>query len=197
MSAHFGLTASKPLPTKLNELDYRRAFVGSHVRHYIAAQLRVLREKLGLSQAELGAKMGKPQGNISRAENPSYGKHSLETLIEYAAVHDVGLSVKFVPFSEMVEEAAHMSPHEIIVLNYAEDKAASSAALTTAKYDELILGRQNTWSNADLLQIQPLNRNVMLLAWNNILPENLLNVGSPTGTQIKSMNEQHKQFVGM
>jgi hypothetical protein len=44
-----------------------------------------------------------PQNAISRLESPDYGKLTLTTLRRLAMAFDVGLIVRFVPFTEMVD----------------------------------------------------------------------------------------------
>src|SRR5258708_3756206 len=56
------------------------------------------------SQAKAGEILGKPQNVISRLESPAYGKLSIQTLMEIAQGFDVGLIIKFVPFSRFLNE---------------------------------------------------------------------------------------------
>jgi len=44
-----------------------------------------------------------PQNAISRLESPDYGKATLTTLKRIASAFDVGLVVRFVPFTEFVD----------------------------------------------------------------------------------------------
>jgi transcriptional regulator with XRE-family HTH domain len=93
------------LVEQLQDPEYRRAFVEGHATDSIAFQLRAMRKAEGLEQKDVAEKLGnrKLQPMISRYENPDYGKYSVSTLLELAAVFDVALAVRFVPFSELVE----------------------------------------------------------------------------------------------
>jgi transcriptional regulator with XRE-family HTH domain len=80
----------------------RERFVESHLGKGISHQIRAIRDELGCSQIELGEKVGMNQNAISRLESAEYGKPTITTLKRLAAAFDVGLIVRFVPFSEMV-----------------------------------------------------------------------------------------------
>lgn len=78
---------------------YRDAYVRENVRHWLARQIRVLREERGLSQEDFAKIFGKPQSTIARLEDPDYGRMSLTTLLKLASAFDVGLDVRFVPIA--------------------------------------------------------------------------------------------------
>jgi transcriptional regulator with XRE-family HTH domain len=79
----------------------RAQFVASHMAKGVAFQIRAIRDRLKLSQEQLAAEVGMTQNAISRLESPDYGKPTLTTLRRLAAAFDVGLIVRFVPFSEL------------------------------------------------------------------------------------------------
>ena len=84
----------------------RERFVASHLDKGIGHQLRATRERLKWSQERLAEKAGMNQNAISRLESRDYGKPTITTLKRLAAALDVGLIVRFVPFSEMVDWAS-------------------------------------------------------------------------------------------
>jgi transcriptional regulator with XRE-family HTH domain len=112
----------KDLWQKLQNKEYRSAFRSARVRNFLAYQIRDLREAAGLSQSELADRLNTTQGNVSRLESPSYGKHSISTLLNVADVFDVGLSVKFVPFSQTVIESDKLSRQHMVVASFDVDK---------------------------------------------------------------------------
>lgn len=63
----------------------------------VAIQLHDLREKSGLSQAELARRLKTSQQQISRLENPAYEGHSMRMLKRLAAALDATLELRFVP----------------------------------------------------------------------------------------------------
>ena len=56
-----------------------------------------------MTQGELAAKLGTDQNAISRMESVRYGRQTLTTLKRVAAIFDVALVVRFVPFSQLVD----------------------------------------------------------------------------------------------
>jgi len=81
----------------------RAQFVDSHLGKGISHQLRATRDFLGWSQERLAKETGMNQNAISRLESSGYGKPTITTLKRLAAAMDVGLVVRFVPFSELID----------------------------------------------------------------------------------------------
>lgn len=94
-------------PTLINRLSRgrhaRQRFVESHISKALAFQIRSLREQESWTQETLAEKIGSTQNAVYRAENPRYGKQTITTLKRIAAAFDVGLAVRFVPFSELID----------------------------------------------------------------------------------------------
>ena len=61
------------------------------------------------------------QETISRLEDPNYGKLTLKTLKRLASAFEVGLMVRFVPFSELVEWELIIRTNSLEVLSFDED----------------------------------------------------------------------------
>jgi ribosome-binding protein aMBF1 (putative translation factor) len=62
-------------------------------RNRLAEQIAALREKQGLTQAELARKVGTTQSGIARLENPNYRNYSLKMLEKVATALRVRLVV--------------------------------------------------------------------------------------------------------
>ena len=108
----------------LQDPDYRKKLIDEHVNVGIAFQIHGIRERQGLNQKKLAERLGdeKKQPLISAWENPNYGKYTLNTLKDLAKAFDVGLLVRFVPFSKMVEWTANLSHDVIAPPNFTEEK---------------------------------------------------------------------------
>lgn len=110
-------------------LRARVDFVESHLTKGIAYQIRATREQQRLTERELAKRVGTSQQAISRLENPDYGKLTLRTLKQVASALDVGLIVRFVPFSEMVDWITAtprvnegLSAHSLAVPSFEEEE---------------------------------------------------------------------------
>ena len=71
------------------------------------------------------------QNMIYRLENPSYGRATISTLKRIAAVFDVALVVRFVPFSQLIDWVTG-TPFE--------DKGLSPEALAVPGFSDVRLG---------------------------------------------------------
>jgi transcriptional regulator with XRE-family HTH domain len=106
-------TLSKKLLDKLLRREYRAAYVEENVRTGIAYQIRSMREHRGMSQTEVGSAMNKPQSTVSRLEDPDYGRLTVKSLLEVAAVHDVALLIQYVSFPEFIRRTRDLSPEAL------------------------------------------------------------------------------------
>lgn len=127
------LTAYPTLFAKLANKKYRRAFVSASVRHGIALQLRALRKRESWSQKDLGEAANKPQNVISRLEDPSYGKMTVQTLLDLAAVFDVALIVRFATFGELATKTEDLSGGALTVPSFPNEIGAESFSQMMAK----------------------------------------------------------------
>jgi transcriptional regulator with XRE-family HTH domain len=84
--------------------EYRDFYTESYLKKSIPFQLRTMRTERDWSQIKAGEILGKGQNAISRLESPAYGKLTVQTLLEIAKGYDVGLIIKFVPYSRLLKE---------------------------------------------------------------------------------------------
>lgn len=123
----------KNLVSELKDPIYRRAFIEAHAKDTIAFQLRQMRETRGWTQVELAVNaFGDPklQSMVSRLENPDYGKYSVTTLLNLANVFDVGLVVRFAPFSEVVDWDLNKSGPTLDPPSFAHDSALEETPIS-------------------------------------------------------------------
>ena len=104
----------------LTDPAYRAAFVEAEITVGLPLQIRAMRRHRNWSQTQLGERTNQDQGVISRLEKPGYGRLTLTTLRRLAAAFDVGLLVRFVPFSELMDWSLHR-PHSAEVHGFESD----------------------------------------------------------------------------
>ena len=115
-------TKYKQIVSRLEkDKEYRDLFVENEITVGVPFQIRAIREDRGWSQKELAERTGKQQSVISQLENPDYGKLTLSTLKALASAFDVGLMVRFAPFSELVSRAANLSEIGLEVPEFSKD----------------------------------------------------------------------------
>jgi len=107
----------------LRDKDFRKQFIDEHVNVGIAFQIRSLRNRQNLRQADLARLLGVKQPLVSSWENPNYGKYALSTLKELAKVFDVGLLVRFVPFGSLVDWTVDLKPDDIAPPSFSEEQS--------------------------------------------------------------------------
>jgi len=82
--------------------DFRADYIRAKLEVLIPSQLRALRLREDKTQPELAQLAEMRQSRISAMETPGRVNFNLETLVRMAATLNVGLMVKLVPFSEML-----------------------------------------------------------------------------------------------
>lgn len=110
---------------KLNRLknkEFRKAYANSVIEQGLAYQIKSLRLAKRWSQKELADRIGaKSQSIVSRLEDPSYGKHSLQTLEKISAAFDIALSVRFVSFGQLLKQQEDLTPKSLAVPSFDEE----------------------------------------------------------------------------
>ncbi len=89
--------------------DYREAYMEAAIEQGVAWQIKLNRTARGMSQEALARAIGTQQSAVSRMEDPSYGAHSLETLVQVARAFDCALLVKFCSYSQLAHESENLS----------------------------------------------------------------------------------------
>jgi transcriptional regulator with XRE-family HTH domain len=123
------------LIARLRTLAYRQSYVSSVINSTIAYQIRGLRKERGMDQGAFGKLVGMKQTAISRLENPDYGNLSVNTLKRIAKALDLGLIVRFAPYSEVIRWRVSMSQRDMIPPTFANDSALSTAVTTSFRGD--------------------------------------------------------------
>ena len=94
---------SKTISRLLEDQSAREAYLRAKLDQLIPSQIRALRLREEWTQKQLGDGADMKQARVSAIEKPGEVNFSLETLIRLAAVFQVGLQVRFIPFSQMLD----------------------------------------------------------------------------------------------
>ena len=92
------------LRKNLRDREYAEEYAASFLNAHVATQIKVIREQRGMTQADLGNRVGTTQAGISRYEDVNYSSWSLRTLMKLARAFDVRLRVSFEPYGTLPDE---------------------------------------------------------------------------------------------
>jgi transcriptional regulator with XRE-family HTH domain len=106
---------------KLSNKEYRDIFVSEQINTGLGFQIQALREQRGWTQQQLGEKAGMAQSRISVMEDANYSRFSLSTLKRLASALDVGLIIRFVSYSIVVDYFENLTPESLTAPSFAED----------------------------------------------------------------------------
>jgi transcriptional regulator with XRE-family HTH domain len=107
---------------KLQDQAYRSAFVASQINIGIPFQIRaLLKSRPDWTQATLADRSGMLQPRISALMTPGRVRPNIETLRRIAEAFDVGLIVRFAPFSELVKWSDEFDPENFRVPSFSGD----------------------------------------------------------------------------
>ncbi len=113
-------TRSK-LVDKLKNPEYRARYVGSRINFGLPFQIRSLMKQRGWTQEDLARRAGMLQPRISAMLKPGKSKPNIETLRRLAEAFDVGLEVRFAPFSDLIYWSDRFDPDSFSIPSFNED----------------------------------------------------------------------------
>lgn len=108
------------LTERLQNKEYRDSFVSSNIDVGVAFQIRALRKQRNYTQKKVAEISEMKQERISVLENPS-NTPNISTLKKIANAFDVGLIVRFIPISELLEWQINLSNESLNVPSFNED----------------------------------------------------------------------------
>jgi len=130
----------------LRDPELRKQLIDEHINVGIAFQIHGLRQRQGLKQKELAKLLGdeKKQPLISAWEDPNYGKYTLNTLKDLAKAFDVGLLVRFVPFSTLIDWTVDLTSDAIAPPSFTEEQNRANVAVSVSTMSNLIEGTKDS-----------------------------------------------------
>ena len=126
-------TDSKITATKLQNPEYRKAFVASQINIGIPFQVRSMMKHKGWTQEQLADRAGMLQPRISAILKPGKGRLNIETLRRLAEAFDCGLFVRFASFGELFRWSEEFDPESFNVSSFENDSSFKEANRSTRK----------------------------------------------------------------
>jgi transcriptional regulator with XRE-family HTH domain len=120
------------LITDLRDKEYRNAFVSEYIYTGIPFQIKALREQRKWRQEDLGQQANMHQERISVLESPGNERLNIKTLLRLASAFNIGLVVRFVPISDLMEWELNLSPESLRVPSFNEEPCFQEETEETA-----------------------------------------------------------------
>jgi transcriptional regulator with XRE-family HTH domain len=115
---------------------YRDAFASAHVSNTVASQITTLRQEKGWTQTELAERAGMRQSRISTLEDPNNENFEAKTLLRLASAFDVGVTIRFVPFSDIAKWASNITQSSLAVPSFDDDAIEGSEEIDKVRSRE-------------------------------------------------------------
>lgn len=177
-----------------NDREYRHQFVDEEINVGIAFQIRSLRNRQDLKQGDLAKLLGVKQPLISLWEDPGYGKYSLATLKDLAKAFDVGLLVRFVPFSKLLDWTVGLTSDVIAPPSFSEEQYSVTTSTGTTLYPTQNTGEQYFVAASSVATFYP-PQNITAIDTNSFLNlnkcSNLFNPNAP------KIDDKEKEFANV
>lgn len=108
---------------KLQNKEYRDAYVDAHVSKRIAYQIKAIRKARGLTQEQMARVLEIKQSTLSRLEDVQNKSLSIKTLKEIASKLDVAVIIKLAPYSEFLCDIADLSESKLEIQPYSAEES--------------------------------------------------------------------------
>ena len=106
--------------------EYRFAFVEESIRARLTAQIKVMRDQREWDYKRFSDEIGKKVSWAYRLEDPNEAHPTIPTLLQVAQAFDVGLDVRFLPFSKLLDDVTTLRPESFSVASFDEEIKAGS-----------------------------------------------------------------------
>ncbi|MGO4883340.1 MAG: hypothetical protein ACLP59_21360 [Bryobacteraceae bacterium] len=106
--------------------DYRHSFVEESIRSRLAAQIAALRDDKGWDYKTFANELNKKVGWAYRLEDPNDSIPTIPSLLQVALTFDVGLDVRFLPFSDLLDDVLALRPGSFSVPSFGDELKAGS-----------------------------------------------------------------------
>jgi transcriptional regulator with XRE-family HTH domain len=134
---------SKLIDKLRGDRSARESYLRATLNIMVPSQIKALRLQEPWTQKELGIAADMKQARISAAEKPGKVAFSLETLIRLAAAFKVGLQLRFVPLSTMLDWENGYSQDTFNVMKIDDDHSFLKPKTSSAEDESAIRNGTN------------------------------------------------------
>jgi transcriptional regulator with XRE-family HTH domain len=100
---------------------YRHGYAEEFISGLIATQIKLLREDRNLTQSQLAELTEMKQARISLIESGDYSALNIRTLQRFSEAFDVALTVRFEPFSQLIELIESVSKENLSIKSFNDE----------------------------------------------------------------------------
>ncbi|MGH9345482.1 MAG: helix-turn-helix transcriptional regulator [Terriglobia bacterium] len=115
------MNTNSSLIQEMREKEYRDGYIAAQVAIGIPNQIRALRAQYNLTQDDLAKRAKMAQPRICELEKPGERRANLDTLMRIASAFDIGLEVRFAPFSELITSTENFDPDTFNVKSFVQE----------------------------------------------------------------------------
>jgi transcriptional regulator with XRE-family HTH domain len=108
--------------------EYRQAFVEEAIRTRITAQIHALRMANQLDYKQFADKLGKKVAWAYRLEDPNQAPPTIPTLLQIAGALDIAVDVRFLRFSELLNDVISLDETSFFVPSFEAEMKADAFA---------------------------------------------------------------------
>jgi len=112
---------SRKISKLKSDSEARVSYMKAKLNVNMPSQIRALRRRRQLTQSALAERAGMKQSRISAMERPGETNFNVDTLVRLAAAYEVGLIVKFAPYSEVLDWENGFSQDTFDVVEISKD----------------------------------------------------------------------------
>jgi transcriptional regulator with XRE-family HTH domain len=106
--------------------EYRHGFIEEAIRSRIVGQIAALRKGREWDLKTFAAQIGKKVSWAYRLEDPNAAAPTIPSLLEVAETYDVGLDVRFRPFSELLDDVTNLTAESFLVPSFTVELQAGA-----------------------------------------------------------------------
>jgi len=178
---------NSPLISEMKDKAYRDAYVRAQITTTLPFRLRGLRKSMGLTQEKLAALTGMAQSRFPNLERPTGKMPDLDTLCRIASAYDIAVQVRFIPFSELINDETRFDPENFSIRTFDEELRDAEPQPFAIADDQDQAGPLMQQEQSVVLDFYPLT---MAASWGSQRADNVVCILDFQGTRQQTTEHQ-------